>query len=104
LQGVAGSGEKELPRRLSAIGVHEALRLTVITLNLLYLYRTHSLITSNRRVTWLWKSVESEEKPERACSGCGGDYEDPDRSAWEEFEAADQDLMEEWGDEPGLEE
>ena len=25
----------------------------------------------------------------RACSGCAGDYEDPDRSAWEEEEEED---------------
>jgi hypothetical protein len=49
--------------------------------------------------------VESEEKPARACSGCAGDYEDPDLSAWEEeFEAEDQELMGESGDEPRLEE
>jgi hypothetical protein len=48
--------------------------------------------------------VESEEKPARACSGCGVDYEDPDRSAWEEFEEADGELSEELGDEPRLDE
>jgi hypothetical protein len=46
--------------------------------------------------------VQSEEKPERACSGCAGDYEDPDRSAWEEdFDEEDEDFLEEAGDEPG---
>ena len=104
LQGVAGSGEKELPRRLGAIGVHGALRLIVVTRNVFYLYSIHSMITSNRRVTGLWKSVESEEKPARACSGCAGDYEDPDRSAWEGgFEGEDEELMEELSDEPGPE-
>jgi hypothetical protein len=34
-----------------------------------------------------------------ACSGCAGDYEDPDRTAWEgEFE---EEEAEEAGDEPG---
>jgi hypothetical protein len=48
------------------------------------------------------ESVESEEKSVRACSGCAGDYEDPDRSAWEEdFEEEDGDFQEEAGDEPG---
>jgi hypothetical protein len=28
--------------------------------------------------------VDAVEKPVRACSGCAGDYEDPDRMAWEE--------------------
>ena len=102
LQGVAGSGEKELPGRLGAIGVHGALRWNVVTRSLLYRSTIHSMITSNRRVTMLWKSVESEEKPARACSGCAGDYEDPDRSAWgDEFEEEDEDLREEVGDEPG---
>jgi hypothetical protein len=51
----------------------------------------------------LWKTVESEEKSVRACSGCAGDYEDPDRSAWEEdFEEEERaDFEEEVDDEPG---
>ena len=103
LQGVARGGEKELPGRLGAIGVHGALRWDVVTCNVLYRNSSHSMITSNHRVTGLWKSVESEEKPGRACSGCAGDYEDPDRSAWEgEFE--EEELREEAGDEPGPDE
>lgn len=63
------------------------------------------MITSNRNVTTLWKNVESEEISARACSGCAGDYEDPDRSAWEEeFEEEDETLLEEAGDEPGPDE
>lgn len=43
--------------------------------------------------------MENEEKPWTACSGCAGDYENPDRSAWEEeFEEKE---AEEVGDEPG---
>lgn len=46
--------------------------------------------------------MESEEKPSRACSGCAGDYEDPDRSVWEEdFDEEGEDFLEEAGDEPG---
>ena len=105
LQRVARSGEKELPGRLGAIGVHGALRLQLVTYSGLYRSRRHIMITSNRRVTELWKSVESEEKPARVCSGCGGDYEDPDRSAWEEdFEEQDAEFQEEAGDEPGPDE
>jgi len=49
--------------------------------------------------------VETEEKSVRACSGCAGDYEDPDRSAWEaDFEGEEVDLQEEAGDEPGPDE
>lgn len=94
LQCVAGSGEKELPGRLGAIGVHGALRSKWVTYNGRYPNSENPMITSNRRVTGLWKNVETEENSARACSGCAGDYEDPDRSAWEEdFDEAD--------DEPG---
>lgn len=41
------------------------------------------IVTSNSKVTGLWKSVQKAENFLRACSGCAGDYEDPDRSAWE---------------------
>jgi hypothetical protein len=105
LQGVAGSGEKELPGRLGAIGVHGALRLNWVTYNVRYRNSKHSMITSNLRVTELWKSVGSEEISARACSGCAGDYEDPDRSAWaEDFGEDDGELLEEAGDEPGPDE
>jgi len=30
------------------------------------------------------------ENPGRACSGCAGDYEDPDRTAWEEAEEEEE--------------
>jgi hypothetical protein len=57
------------------------------------------MVTSNREVYTLWKSVEIEENVVVACSGCAGDYEDPDRTAWEgEFE---EEEAEEAGDEPG---
>jgi len=56
------------------------------------------MITSNEQVYGLWKSVENEAGPVRACSGCAGDYEDPDRSAWEEKLEEEQ---EEAGDDPG---
>ena len=105
LQRVAGSGEKKLPGRLSAIGGHGALRWNRVTQSILYRTCNHTVITSNLSVTSLWISVESEENSPRACSGCAGDYEDPDRSAWEEdFEEAEVDFQEEAGDEPGPDE
>jgi hypothetical protein len=71
----------------------------------MYFNSKHSMITSNRRVTTLWENVESEEISARACSGCAGDYEDPDRSAWEEdFEEVDGEGLKEAGDEPGPDE
>ena len=105
LQGVAGSREKELPGWLGAIGIHGALRRKWITYSVRYRNSSHSMITSNNTVTELWKNVDSEEISVRACSGCAGDYEDPDRSAWEEdFEEGDGELLEEAGDEPGPDE
>ena len=102
---VAGSGEKKLPRRLGAVVGHVALRANRVTSNGLNHSSKASVITSNSGVTTLWKNVESEEKSVRACSGCAGDYEDPDRSAWEEdFEGEAVDFQEEAGDEPGPDE
>ena len=99
---VARSGEKKLPRRLGAVVGHVALRANRVTSNGLDHSSKASVITSNSRVTTLWKNVESEEKPARACSGCAGDYEDPDRSAWEEdFDPEDEVFLEEAGNEPG---
>jgi hypothetical protein len=83
LQGIAGSGEKEFPRRLGVVGVHENLLNKV-----LWKRRENSttrtyIVTSNPKVTSLWKSVQKVENFLHACSGCAGDYEDPDRSVWE---------------------
>jgi len=45
--------------------------------------------------------VEKEEGFLEACSGCAGDYEDPDRTAWEELEEeALEGLAQELEDEP----
>jgi hypothetical protein len=105
MERVAGSGEKKLPRRLGAIVGHGALRANRVTSNGLYRSISTSMGTSNSQVMMLWKNVESEEKSVRACSGCAGDYEDPDRSAWEEdFETEETDFKEEAGDEPGADE
>jgi len=101
VQSVAGSGEEEFPRRLGAAGGHGALQWNGLTPNILYCNHSHPVITSNRRVTYLWIRVENEEKSARACSGCAGDYEDPDRSAWEEDFDEEPDFHEEAGDEPG---
>ncbi len=38
----------------------------------------------------LWKSVENSGAALEACSGCAGDYEDPDRTCWEEDEEQDE--------------
>ena len=83
LQCVAGSGEKEFPGRLGVTGVHENLLDNVLWKRQEDSTTNPYIVTSNPGVTKLWKSVQSVENARRACSGCGGDYEDPDRSAWE---------------------
>jgi hypothetical protein len=105
VQSVAGSGEEKFPRRLGAARGHKALRWKWITRNERDRITPFIILTSKYQVIGLWKDVESEEKSARACSGCAGDYEDPDRSAWEgDFEAEEVDFQEETGDEPGPDE
>ncbi len=86
LEGVARSCEKELPRGL---GTRDGQR-GLLKYQLPYGAENHTtsprLITSNCTVTGLWKSVENSENPWRAYSGCAGDYEDPERTAWVEIE------------------
>jgi hypothetical protein len=47
--------------------------------------------------------VNAVENPLHACSGCAGDYEDPDQTAWEEEEeekeAQEKDEQEKEGEE-----
>ena len=101
VQGVAGSSEEKFPRRLGAAGGHGTLRWKWVTRSERDRITPFIILTSKYQVIELWKDVESEEKSARACSGCAGDYEDPDRTAWEgEFEGEDVDLPEEAGDEP----
>jgi hypothetical protein len=84
LQSVLRSVEKELPGRLGALVVHGGLQYVRSNVQGRYNTSKNSVITSHRRVHSLWKSVENKENSLRACSGCAGDYEDPDRTAWEE--------------------
>ena len=107
LERVARSSEKELPGWLGAISGHKCLRgrEVISSLNLLHRITKITVINSTVIVLLLWKTVESVEKAARACSGCAGDYEDPDRSAWEEdFKEEEPDFQEEVGDEPGPDE
>ena len=105
VKGVAGSSEEKFPRRLGAANGHGALQWTRVARDARNRITRNMILTSKHQVTGLWKTVESEEKPARACSGCAGDYEDPDRSAWEEdFEGEEVDVQREAGDEPGPDE
>ncbi len=42
----------------------------------------------------LWKVVEKAERSWTACSGCSGDYEDPDRTAWQPDEEPEDEVDE----------
>ena len=104
LERVARSGEKELPGWLGAVRGHGILRGREVITNLLKHITNTLTINSSVVVPALWISVEGVEKPDRACSGCAGDYEDPDRTAWEACPDEEPDFQEEEGDEPGPEE
>ena len=83
LQGIARSGEQEFPGRLGVIGVQENLPGKVLWKRPANSTTTTYIVSSNPKVTSLWKSVQTVENIWRACSGCAGDYEDPDSTAWE---------------------
>ena len=98
LQRVAGSGKQEFPGRLGPGTGHGDLQFIVAYVSASYTTAKNLRITSNIRVHSLWKSVDIVENPHRACSACHGDYEDPDRSAWEEDSGPE--TQAEVGDEP----
>ena len=93
LQGIAGSGEKEFPGRLGVVGVHENLPDQVLWKRWEDSTIRTYIVTSNPRDNNLWKSVQSVENVLRACSGCAGDYEDPDRAAWEPDPEENEEVM-----------
>jgi hypothetical protein len=83
LQGIARGGEQKFPGSLGAEVRHEDLRKNGLEK---YRRNINSRVideTSSFRITSLWKCVEKGENLQGLCSGCAGDYEDPDRSAWE---------------------
>jgi hypothetical protein len=83
LQSVARSGEKKFPGSLGTELRHEDLQRRVLwendgKINTLVIYKA-----INEGINFLWKTVEKQENAAGCCSGCAGDYEDPDRTAWE---------------------
>jgi len=48
----------------------------------------------------LWKGVEKQENVADCCSGCAGDYEDPDRTAWEPDPEEDEEVREQQDEDP----
>ena len=93
LQRIAGRGEKKFPGRLGAKLGHNILREAVLKDS--ERNNHHRVIYTNSDIdhTDLWKSVENEENPAGCCSGCAGDYEDPDWSAWEPDAAEETEFM-----------
>jgi hypothetical protein len=83
LQGIARGGEKKFPGSLGAELRHSGLLEDGV---LRYRGDINTEVickASIFRITGLWKVVEKKENAIGVCSGCAGDYEDPDRSAWE---------------------
>jgi len=90
LQGVARGREKELPGSLGP-----GLRHSILQgyMGLRYQGDISTLVilrASNGGVNSLWKTVEKQEKSVGVCSGCAGDYEDPDWTAWEGEEEGEE--------------
>jgi hypothetical protein len=83
LQSIARGGEKKFPGSLGAEMRHEDLRKDGSWKYRRYINPAVIYGVSTFRITSLWKSVEKKENVQGLCSGCAGDYEDPDRSAWE---------------------
>jgi len=83
LQGTGGGREKKLPGSLGAVLVHCHLREPSSREYDKNISDTVIHMNCSAGVTALCKSVEKKENSAGYCSGCAGDYEDPDRSAWE---------------------
>jgi hypothetical protein len=90
LQSSAGSGEKKFPRSLGTELRHVALLKAGLRKNERDINTEVISEASTFRITRLWKSVEKKENVPGLCSGCAGDYEDPDRSAWEKEEVGEE--------------
>jgi hypothetical protein len=91
LQSVARSGEKEFPGSLGVKLGHRSLPEDGLRK---YRHDNNPKVkdkASTFRTTGLWKVVQKKEKGIGVCSGCAGDYEDPDRSAWEADEEEEGD-------------
>jgi hypothetical protein len=83
LQSIARGGEKELPGPRGAGLRHGNLRGRLLPKCDKDI--TSTVIHNESDIFWvcLWKSVENQENAVSCCSGCAGDYEDPDWTAWE---------------------
>jgi hypothetical protein len=92
----ARSREQEFPGSLGTELRHKDLQSWVMEEYKTYVNIVVIHDNSNQSINRLWKGVEKQENGMGLCSGCAGDYEDPDWSAWEE------DAEEEEGDSEGI--
>ena len=92
LQSIAGSREQEFPGGLGAGLRHD---------NLQRVAEQEYGTNNNRTVIddssafggkGLWKGVEKQENVADCCSGCAGDYEDPDWTTWEPDPEEDEEV------------
>ena len=92
LERIAGSGEKEFPGGLGTGLRHDNLQRVAKQEYGVNNNRTVIDKSSGVGVTGVWKAVEKQENSSDCCSGCAGDYEDPDWTAWEPDTAEDEEV------------
>ena len=103
LKSSARRGEKKFPGSLGAELRHGVLRSEGIGKYEQYISNRVIHTDSTLGINGLWKSVQKQENGMELCSGCAGDYEDPDRSAWEEELAEEEGVSGEMEEMPGRE-
>jgi hypothetical protein len=101
LQSGARRREKKFPGSLGAELRQGVLRSEGIGKYEQYISNRVIHTDSTLGINGLWKSVEKQENGMELCSGCAGDYEDPDRSAWEEEVAEGEGVSGEVEEKPG---
>lgn len=97
LKRIAGSGEKEFPGSLGASLRHNNLQRVGVRKYGFHNNQAVIDVNSDLRRTSVWKSVEKQENAAGCCSGCAGDYEDPDWTGWEADPEEDEEVSEDEG-------
>jgi len=92
LERIAGAGEQEFPGCLGAGLRHNNLQSR--TVQEYGVHNNRIVIHESSAVggDGLWKCVEKQGNSAGCCSGCAGDYEDPDRTIWEADPEEDEEL------------
>ena len=92
LQRSARGGEQEFPRRL---GVELRRHSNLQNIQPGYVFNINAVVItgdSNAVVNLLWKPVENRHVAFSLCSGCSGNYEDPDWTAWDQDPPENEEL------------